>query len=92
LKVQQNGVNEYHWSAQNVVTVNNETYVPLRRSGVLRPGQGITINYYLVAQTQALQPSPRNQYVTFIVRGLPPSEKVTIIVEGIAHNRTPRSW
>jgi hypothetical protein len=89
LKVQQKGVNEYHWSALEV-TVNNQTYVPLRRSGVLRPGQGIAINYYLATQTQAPQPSQRNQYVTFIVRGLPPSEKATIIVEGIAYTTDSR--
>jgi predicted Ser/Thr protein kinase len=89
LKVQQKGVNEYHWSALEV-TVNNQTYVPLRRSGVLRPGQGIAINYYLATQTQAPQPSRRNQYVTFIVRGLPPSEKATIIVEGIAYTTDSR--
>ena len=86
LRVQQKGVNEYHWIAQDVVTVNNETYVPHVRSGVLNPGQGIMINYYLATQTQAPQPSQRNQYVTFIVRGLPPSEKATIIVEGIAYD------
>jgi hypothetical protein len=89
LRVQQKGANEYHWSALEV-TVNNKTYVPLRRSGVLRPGQGIAINYYLATQTQAPPPSRRNQYVTFIVRGLPPSEKATIIVEGIAYTTDSR--
>ena len=89
LRVQQKGVNKYHWSASEV-TVNNKTYVPLRRSGVLRPGQGIAINYYLATQTQAPQPSQRNQHVTFIVRGLPPSTKATIIVEGIAYNTDSR--
>jgi hypothetical protein len=84
LKVRQKGVNEYHWSALEI-TVNNKTYVPHVRSGVLSPGQGIMINYYPATQTQAPQPSQRNQYVTFIVRGLPPSEKATIIVEGIAY-------
>jgi len=86
LKVQQKGVNEYVWSAYVAVTANYETYVPQVRSGVLRPGQGITINYYLATQTQAPQPSQGNQHVTFIVRGLPPSKKATIIVEGIAYN------
>jgi len=86
LEVQQNGVNEYHWYAQDVVTANKKTYVPHVRSGVLRPGQGITINYYLATQTRAPQPSQRNQHVTFIVRGLPPSEKATIIVEGISYD------
>ncbi len=85
LKVRQKGVNEYRWSALEI-TVNNETYVPHVRSGVLSPGQGIMINYYRVTQTQAPQPSQSNQYVTFIVRGLPPSRKATIIVEGIAYN------
>ncbi|MCQ4367113.1 MAG: hypothetical protein NO114_05595 [Sulfolobales archaeon] len=85
LKVRQKGVNEYRWSALEV-TVNNETYVPHVRSGVLSPGQGIMINYYPATQTQAPQPSQSNQYVTFIVRGLPPSEKATIIVEGIAYD------
>ena len=84
LKVQQKGVNEYHWSAPEI-KVNNKTYVPHVRSGVLSPGQGIMINYYLATQTQAPQPSQSNQYVTFIVRGLPPSKKATIIVEGIAY-------
>jgi len=89
LKVQQKGVNEYRWSALEV-TVNNQTYVPHVRSGVLSPGQGIMINYYPATQTQAPQPSQRNQYVTFIVRGLPPSEKATIIIEGIAYNTDSR--
>jgi len=84
LRVQQKGVNEYRWSALEV-TVNNQTYVPHVRSGVLNPGQGIMINYYPATQTQAPQPSQSNQYVTFIVRGLPPSKKATIIVEGIAY-------
>jgi serine/threonine protein kinase len=90
LKVRQKGVNEYHWIAQDVVTANYEIYVPHVKSGVLSPGQGIMINYYPATQTQAPQPSQRNQYVTFIVRGLPPSEKATIIVEGIAYTTDSR--
>jgi hypothetical protein len=73
LKVQQKGVNEYYWSAPEV-TVNNETYVPHVRRGVLSPGQGIVIYYYLATQTQAPQPSQRSVVGTAKSRRLSPKK------------------
>jgi hypothetical protein len=82
LKVQQNGVNEYQWSALEV-TVNNETYVPHVRSGVLSPGQGIVINYNPATQTQAPQPSQRSVVGTAKSRKLSPK---------ILSNWDPNVW
>jgi Serine/threonine protein kinase len=88
LRVQQDGVNDYHWVASDVITPNNETYIPDVREGVASPGQGVVINYILATPQQSSQQS--YQYVTFIIRNLPPSHEATITIGGVTYKTSSR--
>ena len=88
LRVQQYGVNNYHWVASDVITPNNETYTPDVREGFASSGQGVVINYILVTPQQSSQQS--YQYVTFIIRNLPPLYEATITIGGVTYKTSSR--
>jgi hypothetical protein len=90
LRVQQDGVNDYFWIASDVITPNSEIYTPDVRNGVASPGQWVVIKYILVTPQQSSQQSQNYQYVTFIIRNLPPLHEATITIGGVTYKTSSK--
>ncbi|WOE51552.1 serine/threonine-protein kinase [Sulfuracidifex metallicus] len=75
------GVDKYYWSVPRQITVGNVTYTPDIESGVANPYKHVDVHYSISNPS----PTPPPRYVTFIIRGLPPSQKATIKVENITY-------